>query len=464
MKTLEAIEKGSVAALILVECDPYRLFPDRARLEQALGKLDFLLVMDFLPSPSAQQADIFLPTQTLFEAGGSFVNQEGRVQWAEPVYRGGTPVEQLSAGGHPPRIFREDIPGGEPRPAGWILAELARLLSPGQDLSPKTLWSALAEENPIFSRLQNPKDSQDEIRLIPDQGHDPGEGGPFPMDGAGVPEKNTGPGDSLELLLVDRTFGTEEMSSYSSPLRETVEQSQSNPAGRGGGPVRIPEWGSGGYLPRWRPVGNSGGSPGTSGGGDHGPAAAGPTGLAKNSRPSGKGVSGSNKKKSGDPVTPDWILGYLFLLIKLGLVLIGLLSIRRLPDPGRTKTAGADAGPLWSQPGREVRTAPAVGRCHQDADQGRHRPPRGGPDHFSFGPGRRGGHGLAHFCRHPLWKGADLRGPACSPGDYRSPCGPSLCPGPFFDQRLWGGPGRMGLQFQIQPSGRHPGRGPDDQL
>ena len=222
LKTLEAIEKGSVAALILVECDPYRLFPDRARLEQALGKLDFLLVMDFLPSPSAQRADIFLPTQTLFEAGGSFVNQEGRVQWAEPVYRGGTPVEQLNAGGHPPRIFREDIPGGEPRPAGWILAELARLLSPGRDLSPKTLWSALAEENPIFSRLQNPKDSQDEIRLIPDQGHDPGEGGPVPMAGAGVPEKNTGPGDSLELLLVDRTFGTEEMSSYSSSLRETV--------------------------------------------------------------------------------------------------------------------------------------------------------------------------------------------------------------------------------------------------
>ena len=118
LKTLEAIEKGSVAALILVECDPFRLFPDRSRLEQALGKLDFLLVMDFLPSPSARQADIFLPTQTLFEAGGSFVNQEGRVRWAAPVYRGGTPVEQLSAGGHPSRLFREDIPGGEPRPAG----------------------------------------------------------------------------------------------------------------------------------------------------------------------------------------------------------------------------------------------------------------------------------------------------------------------------------------------------------
>ena len=230
LKTLEAMESGSLAALILVECDPFRLFPDRARLEKALGKLDFLLVMDFLPSPSARRADIFLPTQTVFEAGGAFVNQEGRVQWAAPVYRGGTSVEQLSAGGHPPRRFRKDIPGGEPRPAGRLLAELARLLSPGEDLSLNTLWAVLAEENPIFSRLQNPKDPREEIRLIPDQGPDQGldqgEESPAVTNGAGGSERGqgSGPGDSLELLLVDRTFGTEEISSYSRPLREAVRR------------------------------------------------------------------------------------------------------------------------------------------------------------------------------------------------------------------------------------------------
>ncbi len=226
LKTLEAIENGSLAALILVECDPFRLFPDRARLEKALGKLDFLLVMDFLPTPSARQADIFLPTQTIFEAGGAFVNQEGRIQWAAPVYRGGTSVEQLNAGGHPPRRFRKDIPGGEPRPAGRLLAELARLLSPEEDLSLNTLWTVLAEENPIFSRLQNPKDLREEIRLIPDQGLDQGEGGPAATNGAEDLERSKGSvsGDSLELLLVDRTFGTEEISAYSRPLRETVRR------------------------------------------------------------------------------------------------------------------------------------------------------------------------------------------------------------------------------------------------
>ena len=42
----------------------------------------------------------------------------------------------------------------------------------------------------------------------------------------GSRRKIPAPDDSLELLLVDRTFGTEEMSSYSSSLRETV----SNPS------------------------------------------------------------------------------------------------------------------------------------------------------------------------------------------------------------------------------------------
>ena len=95
LKTLEAIEKGDRAALVLVETDPFRFFPDRSRLEQALNKLEFLLVMDYLPSPTVSRADIFLPSQTLFEAGGIYVNQEGRAQWAPPVYKGGLPVLQV---------------------------------------------------------------------------------------------------------------------------------------------------------------------------------------------------------------------------------------------------------------------------------------------------------------------------------------------------------------------------------
>ena len=170
LKTLEAIEKGSIACLILIETDPFRFFPDRSRLEEALNKLDCLLVLDYLPSQAVQRADIFLPTETVFEAGGHFVNQEGRLQWAPPVYRGGIPMEQLHNGGPPPRLFGYEIPGGEPKPARHILQELAHLLSPGSDLSLETLWQELSQENPVFSCLSDLPAPAQGIRMIPGEG------------------------------------------------------------------------------------------------------------------------------------------------------------------------------------------------------------------------------------------------------------------------------------------------------
>ena len=82
--TIEAIERGTIKALLLVESDPFWAFPDQERLRQSIDKLELLLVMDYLPSKAAQVAHILLPTQTLFETETSFVNQEGRVQFAPP--------------------------------------------------------------------------------------------------------------------------------------------------------------------------------------------------------------------------------------------------------------------------------------------------------------------------------------------------------------------------------------------
>ncbi len=220
LRTLEAIEKGSVAGLILVEADPFRHFPDRSRLEEALKKLDCLLVMDYLPSLSVREADIFLPAQTLFEAGGHFINQAGRAQWVSPVYDGGSPVDQISHGGHPPRLFRPDIPGGEPRPAWTLLIELARRLSPGSPLSMETLWADLAVENPLFSLLRERKALEDPIRLVPQAAGEPS----FSLREEKDRRLRDPEPDSVELFLIDRTFGTEELSSYSEPLRETREK------------------------------------------------------------------------------------------------------------------------------------------------------------------------------------------------------------------------------------------------
>ena len=47
---LGAIENGKIKALLLVEIDPLYHFPDPERVKNALGKLDLLVVMDYLPN------------------------------------------------------------------------------------------------------------------------------------------------------------------------------------------------------------------------------------------------------------------------------------------------------------------------------------------------------------------------------------------------------------------------------
>ena len=107
---LEAIERGAVKALVLVENDPFWSYPDQDRLQQTLQKLDLLVVLDYLPSAAAAQAQVFLPTVTVFERAPShYLNQEGRLQQAMPLHEGGTPIMQVSRGSHPPRDFLAQI-------------------------------------------------------------------------------------------------------------------------------------------------------------------------------------------------------------------------------------------------------------------------------------------------------------------------------------------------------------------
>ncbi len=47
---LDAIENGKIKALLLAEVDPLYQFPDPERVKNTLGKLDLLVVMDYLPN------------------------------------------------------------------------------------------------------------------------------------------------------------------------------------------------------------------------------------------------------------------------------------------------------------------------------------------------------------------------------------------------------------------------------
>ena len=198
-----------------MESNPFWNFPDRQRLENALERLELMVVMDYINSEAAQKAHIFLPTTTLYESGGVYANQEARAQVAQPAYRGGIPIALIGGGDHPPRIYGTGIPGNAPA-AAWQL--LAYLIDDGPQVTAKDLragiWNWLADTEPGFKDLGA-------IEEIPDDG----------VRFYGVrdvsarfsihPHPDNSAGDErLELIAVEQTFGTEELSSYSECLTD----------------------------------------------------------------------------------------------------------------------------------------------------------------------------------------------------------------------------------------------------
>jgi len=217
-KIITEIESKAIRALVLVESDPYMNFPDRIRLEQALERLDVLIVMDYLDSPGVRAADVFLPTMTLYEAGGFFINQEGRAQKVPVAFQGGRPIVQVSGEGHPPRSFREDIPGHEARPAWRALEELSEgTFEPRKNEMYTELMQWLDEAHPMFSDLL-PVDAFPDtgVRLNPGQGA----GSRIERDRPVALPSDFKPDNDLELITVDWTFGTEELSVRSPYLRQ----------------------------------------------------------------------------------------------------------------------------------------------------------------------------------------------------------------------------------------------------
>jgi NADH-quinone oxidoreductase subunit G len=154
---------------------------------------------------------VFFPTRTAFEtSGSSFVNQEGRIQFFSPLHQGGSPVSQVSKGSHPPRTHLEQIPGGEPRGAAEILTGLASAFA-GKEIETESgnPWAWLAAIVPAFERFSEFLSGGKSLRLVPEKrpATDFSDAVPPAMDRGGE--------DRMELLLVEQTFGTEELSIYS---------------------------------------------------------------------------------------------------------------------------------------------------------------------------------------------------------------------------------------------------------
>jgi NADH-quinone oxidoreductase subunit G len=215
---IEAIEDGAVKSLILVESDLFFHFADRRRLERALDALELLIVLDYLNSDSAQKAHIFMPSSTLYEADGIFVNQEGRAQMIRQAYSGGVPIVQSGAGDHPARIYGTGIPGADSKPAWLTLAELADdKIKPEKKALPAIIYQWLADIVPELADVNITADFPAEgIRLNSGVKTDLR----FTTDFSRRPEEYPGSTGNLKLIFTDLTFGSEPLSAHSECLWE----------------------------------------------------------------------------------------------------------------------------------------------------------------------------------------------------------------------------------------------------
>lgn len=200
------IESGEVKALVAVENDFPEIYPGRRRFKTALDRLDLLISADFLDTEMIRRAHIAIPTCSLFEAGGIYVNQEGRAQDSMPAYKGGIPIDITGRGDHPPRDFPPDIPGGDIMPA-WRIAGYLSGERPSETREKMIEW--MAADFPGLDPLAHI--GGEGVMLFSPE---------MRRETASSLSKHAREKGDFEFLPVAATFGDEAMSRYS-PCLET---------------------------------------------------------------------------------------------------------------------------------------------------------------------------------------------------------------------------------------------------
>ena len=77
---LKGVEDGTIKGMLIVGENPMMMDPNLAHTEHALRKLEFLAVVDILPTQTTALAHVVLPGRSFAEKDGTFTNTERRVQ------------------------------------------------------------------------------------------------------------------------------------------------------------------------------------------------------------------------------------------------------------------------------------------------------------------------------------------------------------------------------------------------
>jgi formate dehydrogenase alpha subunit len=128
-----AMEDGRVKAVYLMGENPVLSDPDAKHIEEALKKLDFLVVQDIFLTETAQFADVVLPGASFAEKDGTFTNTERRVQ----------------------RVRKAVEPVGDSKPDWQIVCEVARKMgATGFDFAgPSDVMDEIARLTPSYGGI-----------------------------------------------------------------------------------------------------------------------------------------------------------------------------------------------------------------------------------------------------------------------------------------------------------------------
>jgi len=128
-----AMESGKVKAVYLIGENPVLSDPDASHIEEALKKVEFLIVQDIFLTETAQYADVVLPGASFAEKDGTFTNTERRVQ----------------------RVRKAIEPVGNSNPDWQIVCEVARRMSEkGFDFAePSEIMEEIAQVTPSYGGI-----------------------------------------------------------------------------------------------------------------------------------------------------------------------------------------------------------------------------------------------------------------------------------------------------------------------
>jgi len=130
--TINKAYEGQMKALMVIGENPMMSDPDLHHVEEALEKLDFLVVQDIFLTETAKYADVVLPGATFAEKDGTFSNTERRVQ----------------------RVRKAIDPVGDAKPDWQIICELAsRMGYPMQYNSPEDIFEEMKTLTPSYAGM-----------------------------------------------------------------------------------------------------------------------------------------------------------------------------------------------------------------------------------------------------------------------------------------------------------------------